>query len=146
MPGAPPKAGTTSPESSARAGKRLVSAAARAFNAALASNVSPVSSGSGKPSSAAETVGMPNGASRSAISTTFPELWLAMTSLSPPSGRGIASRQSERGALQRRQLRDAQTGQRQHRVELRLVERRALGGRLDLDDADAAGQHEIRVR
>ena len=46
MPGAPPSAGTTRPESSASAGRPLASAAARALSAAFASKVAPVSSGS----------------------------------------------------------------------------------------------------
>jgi len=49
---------------------------------ALASNVSPVSSGSGRPSSAAPTVEMRKGASSAAISRTLPSLWLAISSFS----------------------------------------------------------------
>src|ERR1700751_3058395 len=62
MPGAPPSAGTTRPESSASAGSPLASAAALAFNAALASKLSPVSSGSGMLSAPAETASMAKGA------------------------------------------------------------------------------------
>ena len=41
--------------------------------------------------------------------------------------------------------RDPRTGERQHAGERRIVERRRLGGRLDLDDTAGAGQHEIGV-
>jgi len=53
MPGAPPKAGTTRPESSASAGRLLAFATASAFSPAFASKVLPVSSGSATPSSPA---------------------------------------------------------------------------------------------
>src|SRR6516164_6520927 len=54
MPGAPPSARTTRPESSAIAGSPLAPAAAFAFSAAFASKLSPVSSGSAMPSAPAE--------------------------------------------------------------------------------------------
>src|SRR5436305_11178278 len=143
MPGAPPSAGTTTPESSANAGKPLASAARRAFSSAFSSNVAPVSSGSMRPSSAAPTASTSYGASNSRISTILPGLWLAMTSLPPENRRAML--EPECGALAAGQLGDAGAGQRQHRVEARLVERCTLGGRLDLDDAARPGQHEIGV-
>src|SRR5438874_875373 len=144
MPGAPPSAGTTSPESSASAGTPLASAASRAFSTAFFSKVAPVSSGSGRPSAPAPTASTRYGASRSPISTILPGLWLAMTSL-PPGNRRAISGQAQGFALAPGQLGNAGPGQRQHRIEVRFVERRALGGRLDLDDAARAGQHEIGV-
>src|SRR6266851_849277 len=87
IPGAPPRAGTTSPESSASAGNPLAPAAARAFNSAFSSKLAPVSSGSGRPSAAAPIVSTPNGPSSAAISSSLPGLWLAMTSRSPRSRR-----------------------------------------------------------
>src|SRR6516164_485984 len=79
MPGAPSNAGTTRPESSASAGSALALAAASAFSAALASKVGPVSSGSGKPSSAAPITSTANGASSAAISLRLPGLCVAIT-------------------------------------------------------------------
>src|SRR4051812_32186003 len=51
----------------------------------------------------------------------------------------------EGGPLLPRQLGDAGAGEGEHPGKARLVEWRALGGRLDLDDAAAAGQHEIGI-
>src|SRR6516225_5808798 len=145
MPGAPSSAGTTRPESSASAGSPLAAAAAAAFSAALASKLSPFSSGSGRPSAPAEMVAMPNGANSTAISSILPWLWLAMTSRSPVKRRAIGSTDAERGPLLPRQLGDAGAGEPQHLGEQRLVERRTFGGRLDLDDTAGSGQHEIGV-
>src|SRR5215472_11398432 len=145
MPGAPPSAGTTRPESSAIAGSPLALAAAFAFNAAFASKLSPVSSGSAMPSAPAETVSIPKGAKSADISSTLPWLWLAMTSRSPVKGRAIASAEAECCALMPGQLGDTRPGEPQHLGEQRLVERGALGRRLDLDDPARPGQHEVRI-
>ncbi len=56
-------------------------AAACALIAAFSENIVPVSSGSGRPSSPAETASMPKGARRSRISASLPLLWVAMTTL-----------------------------------------------------------------
>ena len=56
-------------------------AAATALIAALARNVSPVSSGSPRPSSPAEIASTPCGASSSRISASLPGLWVAITRL-----------------------------------------------------------------
>src|SRR5579864_6364663 len=143
MPGAPPSAGTTRPESSASAGNPLASAAARAFSAALASKLSPISSGSGRPSAPAATTPIANGASNAAISTTLPWLWLAMTSRLASKRGGISSAEAERRTLPPGQFGNAGARQKQHLGEQRLVERGALGRRLNLDDPAPAGQHEI---
>src|SRR5690348_1287076 len=69
-----------------------------------------------------------------------------MTSLLPASRRrAIGSAESQRLALQREELRDAAAREPQKRRELRVDERLVLGGRLDLDDAAFAGEHEIRI-
>src|ERR1700732_4061881 len=81
MPGAPSSASTTNPESSANAGSCADFAAATALIWALARKVLPVSSGSARPSSAAETASTPCGASSSRISASLPGLWVAITSL-----------------------------------------------------------------
>ena len=69
------------PESSARAGIPLFPPP-NGFYQAFSIKVRPVSSGSGKSRSAAETVATPNGRNRSAISRALPGLWEAITSLS----------------------------------------------------------------
>ena len=80
MPGAPPRAVTSSPESSA-SGRKPRSLAPRPPPSVWHSRRSsaPVSSGSGSPSSPADTVSTPTGANRSASSRTLPSLWVAMT-------------------------------------------------------------------
>src|SRR6516164_9225253 len=145
MPGAPPSARTTRPESSAIAGSPLAPAAAFAFSAAFASKLSPVSSGSAMPSAPAETAWIAKGASSADISSILPWLWLAMTSRSPVKRRAIGSTDAERGPLLPRQLGDAGAGEPQHLGEQRLVERRTFGGRLDLDDPSPPGQHKVGV-
>ena len=59
MPGAPPRASTVNPLSSASAGSKEARAAASALSRALPSKVASVSSGSANPRSAAETVSIP---------------------------------------------------------------------------------------
>src|SRR6516164_4374354 len=145
MPGPPPSAGTTRPESSAIAGSPLASAAAVAFNAAFASKLSPVSSGSAIPSATAETASMAKGARSTVISSTLPGLWLAMTSRLPVKGRAIASTEAERCTLAPGELGDTRPGELHHLGKEPIVEWGPLGRRLDLDDPARPGQHEIRV-
>src|SRR5579872_2328428 len=143
MPGSPPSAGTTSPESSASAGRRLDSAAARAFRIALASKVVPVSSGSGSPSAPALTTSTPKGRTRSAISASLPLLWVAITRRGSRKRRG--SGKAERLFLMGQELGDAFAGERQQLHERGLGEDGLLRGRLHLDDAAGARQHEVGV-
>src|SRR6516165_10919245 len=145
MPGAPPSARTTRPESSAIAGSPLAPAAAFAFSAAFASKLSPVSSGSAMPSAPAETAWIAKGASSADISSTLPWLWLAMTSRSPVKRRAIASAEAECHALMPGELGDTRPGEPQHLGKERLVERGTFGGRLDLDDPAGSGKHKIRI-
>src|SRR5215467_9189602 len=157
MPGAPPRACTTSPESSASAGRPDAPAAARAFSSALPMNVAAVSSGSGRLSAAAEITSTPKGDSNSAISRTLPGLWLAITRrgavnrlfvIDNPSRRRWADApgsNAERPSLRRHQLRHAAFGQRHHGVEGLGAEGLALGRALHLDNAAAARQHEIGI-
>src|SRR5215470_11929976 len=140
MPGAPPRAGTARPESSAIAGSPLASAAALAFNAALASKLVPVSSGSARPRVPAETASIVKGANSADISSTLPWLWLATTSRSPVKRRGIGSTETERRTLAPGELGYTHPGEPQH-----LRERGTFSGRLNLDDPARSGQHEIRV-
>src|SRR6516165_4146967 len=145
MPGAPPSARTTRPESSAIAGSPLAPAAAFAFSAAFVSKLSPVSSGSAMPIAPAKTAWIAKGARSADISSTLPWLWLAMTSRSPVKRRAIASAEAECHALMPGELGDTRPGEPQHLGKERLVERGAFGGRLDLDDPACGGQHEICV-
>src|SRR6202011_1184127 len=155
IPGAPSSASTTNPESSAKAGSCAALAAAIALIFALARKLSPVSSGSPRPSSPADTASTPCGASNSRISASLPGLWVAITSLPvirrcmaetmPDSARaakvesGFPNEWSRhRHFLQVHQRRDALSGQRHQRQKLILRERRLFGGSLPLDDAAIA--------
>ncbi len=59
---------------------------------------------------------------------------------------GAPSRLADRPALRLEQRRNTLARKAQHPEKLRLAERAALGGALDLDDAAAVGQHEVGVR
>ena len=72
-------ASTVSPESSANAGSPDAVAAAAALMRAFSRKLVPVSSGSTRPSSAAETASIPYGTSNSRISCNLPVLWVAIT-------------------------------------------------------------------
>src|SRR5947208_8093987 len=154
IPGAPPSASTTSPESSAKAGSCADFAAASALIFALALNVLPFSSGSPRPNSPAATASTPCGASSSRISASLPGLWVAITSL-PVIRRCMgqlnpARRYAKRGSrdrhfLQVHQPRNAFSGQCHQRQKLILRERCLLRRALNLDNASVAGHDEIGV-
>src|SRR5262249_38787064 len=144
MPGAPPSASTIRPESSAKAGSCATRAAATAFILALDWNVPPVSSGSPRPSSPAETACTPCGASSSRISASLPGLWVAMTSL-PVIWRCMLSNLSHRQFLQVHQACHTLARQRHQGQELFLRERCLLGGSLNLDDVPITGHDKICV-
>src|SRR5690349_3738423 len=137
MPGAPSKAGTTSPESSASAGSELASAAARALSAALSSKLAPVSSGSGMPSALAPIVTIPKGSSSSAISASLPLLCVAMSSRSPVFSQGLGRIlfKAKRPFLNRHQFANPFARETQQLQEFILFESRPFRGRLDFDDA-----------
>src|SRR5215510_2264893 len=143
MPGAPSSASTARPESSAKAGSCAAFAAAIALIAALARKVVPVSLGSSRPRSPADTASTPWGASNSRISASLPGLWVAMTSL-PVIWRCIVN-SGHRDLLQLDQPRHALLRQRHQRQELGLGEWRLLGGALHLDDAAVTGHHKVGV-
>src|SRR5262249_29038079 len=127
----------------ASAGRRLASAATRAFSVAFASKLSPVSSGSANSSVAAPTTSMPNGRSGSSISASFPLLWVAITKRCSRKGR--LSGKAERLLLVDEQLADALARQRQQPQEIGLGEDGFLRRRLHLDEIAAASKHEIGV-
>src|SRR6185437_3141325 len=157
MPGAPSSASTTRPESSAKAGSFAAWAAATALICALARKLSPVSSGSPRPSSPADTASIPCGARSSRISASLPGLWVAITSL-PVIRRCMADptmivlrekhaydESRHRHFLQIDQPRDTFFRECHQRKEFVLRKGRFLGGSLHLDDAAIAGHDEIGV-
>ena len=148
-PGAPPSAGTTSPKSSASAGNRAPRAAASAFSSALATKVSPVSSGSGRPSSADRDDG--DGERPQQFADLAHLAGIVAGKDQPvagePSRHPPAVRQASPSARRCKvdQLDDAAAGERHHLQQLRLAERLLLGGALHLDDGAGAGEHEVGV-
>src|SRR5260370_344506 len=144
MPGWPPRAVTHRPESSAMAITPERSAAKRAFSMALPTKVDSVSSGSGRPSSPAETRAK-RPSSRAAISGSLPGLWVATRSFSTPcSERGISGL-AYGLQLQRRQFGDAGFGQTEEGLEFLAREAALLARGLDFDDVSRAGENEIGV-
>src|SRR5918992_5775664 len=136
MPGAPPSASASIPESSAIAGRPSAAAAARALPSAFAANVSPCSGGSVTPS----------GSGSSATPTSTRPSSRSLCSLRVAS----TSRKThyllvDSGRLRGAQPFDAVLGQRQQLVQVRARERRALGGRLHLDQPAVAGHDDVRV-
>src|SRR5690606_38429845 len=79
MPGAPPRASTARPESSAKAGRPLTRAALRALRMAFSMNDRPVSSGSTWLNSPIERTRTAS-PSMAWSSLSLPALWLASTS------------------------------------------------------------------
>src|SRR5262245_60856157 len=143
MPGAPSSASTARPESSAKAATCAAFAAAIALIAALARKLAPVSSGSSRRRSPADTASTPWGASSSRISASLPGLWVAMMSL-PVLWRCMLG-SGHRDLLQVDESRHALLGQRHQREELGFRERRLLRSALHLDDAAVAGHHKVGV-
>src|SRR5215207_1848808 len=167
-PGMPLRASTHRPESSASDGSPVAARQARALISALPSNVGSVSAGSSYgATSARPSTSMP-GTSGSRIrrsSASFLALLDARTTVLPGSpgkrgrvptsgspewpGRprfsGVDSGTSESVVLQLREVGAALGRELEQRVELGLVERRALGGALHLDELAAAGHHDVHV-
>ena len=100
-PGAPHRAATQKPLSSASAGRLLPRAAAKALMRALPTKSGASSKGSGKPSAPAETTAISCGRSSSASSASLPELWLASTSRVPGSRRRAITPSRSPGAAPR---------------------------------------------
>src|SRR5215468_317567 len=151
MPGAPPRASTAIPESSENAGRDVAFAAAWALIRAFSRKLVPVSSGSPMPSSTAATASTPNGASNSRISSSLPGLCVAITSR--PVIRRCGSPLMQKSLqvlhhchfLQIDELADALSGESQQRQQLGFGEWCLLRRGLNLDNAAASGENEIRV-
>ena len=112
----------------------------RAFKSALSTKVLPISSGSGRPSSAAPTQSMPSGASSSPISRSLPGIvgrddQFGTDRLHRPVAFSCAAKISVQPIRARRSRRSRPSSSK----------RLALGGELRLDDRAVAGQHEIAV-
>ena len=137
-PGIPLSASTQRPLSSARVGRPVASTPARALSSALPSKVGRSSTGSSyrvtssRPSTS--TSGACSGRSRS-ISSIF--LRLRDARKIRLTGEGLPLELGELGA--------ALGGEVEEGVELALVEGRALGGALDLDEAAVAGADDVHV-
>jgi hypothetical protein len=97
-PGWPSSAATLKPESSARAGRPLARVAASALIVAFSSKLLPVSSGTARPRSAAETISTPKPESSVRISPALPRLWVATTSLGQAKRRAIRTCRSPTAA------------------------------------------------
>src|SRR5262249_22081623 len=155
MPGSPPSASTVSPESSANAGKPEAVAAAHALIRAFSLKVVPSSTGSGSPSSPADTASIPNGIRSSRISLSLPGLCVAITRR--PATRRCAApfelmihdasdtRSHHRQFLQIDELHHALLRKREQIEELLLRERNLLGRSLYLHDAAGARHHKIGI-
>jgi hypothetical protein len=133
-------ASTHRPLSSASAGRPDRSAASRAFRSALSTKVLPISSGSGRSSSAAPTQARCR-AARAARD---------LAQLARIVGRDdqlVADRPHRPVAFKLRgeNLAAADPGEAEQPQQAFLVEAFALGGDLRLDDRAVAGEHEIAV-
>src|ERR1700685_1469213 len=141
MPGAPFKASTSSPESSATAADALKFAAWRALSRALARKVAPVSSGEGRLSSAELLSLNGNPASSERNSRSLPTLPVAITNFLGDAGL-LGGAGTE---LCRMQLRNAMRCKVQQLVELVAAKRVSLCRPLDFDEPAAAVHHHVHV-
>src|SRR2546423_10626348 len=152
MPGAPPSAAASMPESSAIVTSPVAVAAARALAIAFCANVVPSSGGSvtlagSAPTSQPWAPGL--AASRRPNSRRLCSLCVASRSRLDPAactlGRRRVGRLRDRALLGRAQRLDAGGGEREQVVEVRARQRRALGGGLHLHERPVAGHHDIGI-
>src|ERR1700733_3238336 len=140
MPGAPCKASTSSPESSATAALPLADAAWRALSRALAMKLLPVSRGDGSLRSARLANSNGNPASRVRNSRSLPGFAVATMSR---RGIPLSSAGLELGEMQ---LCNALRRKVQELIELMTAKGMAFRGALDLDERASAIHHHIHVR
>src|SRR6056297_1344137 len=145
MPGAPPSASTSSPESSAMAGLPACAAALRAFRRAFSTNVRPVSSTSPMPSSPWEATCTRNSSRMARISASLPRLPVATTMLEPACSKATSSGGGQRLVLRRHQLNDAGASEIQQALELVAAEGVSLGGALHLDEGACVVHDDVHV-
>src|SRR6202034_4299717 len=132
MPGAPPSASTSSPESSAMAAQpgdgaprnSAAAAACLAFKRAFSRKLAPVSSGEAMPSSPRLRISKGRSASNARNSRSLPGVPVATMS-------GLRGTCTELVGMQ---ARDARCSEVQQLFELVAAERVALGGALHLDE------------
>src|SRR3954452_16282802 len=129
------------PESSAKAGLPVASAATRAFTAAFSAKVSPVSGGSSTSSGSGITR---CGAISGANSRSLWGLRVARTSSTAASASARRAGR-ERGLLRLAELLDPGGCKREQVVEGGARQRRALGRGLDLDETPVAGHDDVGV-
>src|ERR1700688_1803972 len=135
MPGAPPRASTSSPESSAMAAARAALAACRALSSAFSRKLVPVSSGAAMPRSPCGMTSNGRPPSNSRNSRSLPGLPEAMTSRSRRA-------RTELGGMQPG---DALGGEIQQLIEFVAPECVAFGGTLNLDECTAAVHDHVHI-
>src|SRR6266540_352028 len=145
MPGRPPSASTSIPESSASASIDVPAAAARAFSKAFSAYEAAPARGSvsdGKSVRSRTRYGMPP--SRALSSRALARLAVARTSVRSEQ-EGLFATRLEGAALEPDQPIDAGGGQGQQIVQPVLGERRVLRCALDLDEGPRARHHHVHV-
>src|SRR5450631_3096728 len=135
MPGAPPRASTSSPESSAMAAARAALAACRALSSAFSRKLVPVSGGAAMPRSPWAMTSNGKPASNSRSSRSLPGLLEAMTSRS----------RRARTELRGMQPGDALGDEIQQLVEFMAPKRVAFGSALNLDECAAAVHYHVHI-
>src|SRR5258705_13942416 len=138
-PGRPPRASTSSPESSASAGNPAAEAC-RAFSSALSSKVWPVSAMLTIPNADCSTSSKPRGSSSAANSRCLPGLVVASTTRT-----ALAPLALQCLGLQRAQLADSGDRKIEQRVELVAPEGMALGRALHFNERAAVVHHHVHV-
>src|SRR6202795_4080396 len=135
MPGAPPKASTSSPESSAMAAARAALAAWRALSRAFSRKLVPVSSGAAIPRSPCAMTSNGKPASSSRSSRSLPGLPEALTSRSRRAC-------TELGGMQPG---NALGGEIQQLIEFVAPKRVAFCGALNLDECAATVHDHVHI-
>src|SRR5436190_15419631 len=133
MPGRPPSPAASMPESSPIAASPVAAWAVRAFSSAIAAKDSPSSGGSSTPSGSGRR-SKPGSSSR--ISRSLCLLAVAKINGGLPPGDAF---------LDLAQPRYPHLGEPQQLVERCARERRALGGRLNLDEPTLTGHHHVGI-
>src|SRR6266404_1071422 len=135
MPGAPPRASTSSPESSAMAAARAALAAWRALSRAFSRKLVPVSSGAAIPSSPCAMTSNGKPASNSRSSRSLPGLPEAMTSRSRRACTELSGMQPG----------NALGGEIQQLIEFVAPKRVAFRSALNLDECAAAVHDHVHI-
>src|ERR1041384_7033173 len=144
MPGAPFRASTSNPESSARVSRPEKSARVRAFFSAFSSKVFPSSTtAGGSIVSWSERIRSGSAARKLFTSANFPGLVVATKR--SITGKTISAQRGDDFLLGFEQLFDALFGKFGHLFHLPSGERRRLGSALHLDEFSRAGHDKIHI-